>query len=209
MPIEFDPAWEYYVPSTEWLEAFEEEGRADGFARIMPGREDRHQRMNLGLRFGRGNPNYVKLHLGPEKQTRESQVPDFMTCHTCGQQFRPDRIDRKYCSMFCIVRLGAKKVIPVKNNCARCGKEFKPLYTKHRFCSRGCSAYLGAPQGPSNDLLCEFSQLYLAGTAMKTLCEHFNVKLSCLKKWKKKLGLESRKSGRPSVTISKKLMSLE
>lgn len=206
MPIEFDPEWEYYVPSIEWLEAFEDEHIAEKFDGLMPSKYDyRDRNFNFGLRFGRGNPNsYPQLHLGREKKGYKTTLSDFFVCPTCKQYFRPYRSREKYCSMFCVPRPGKKKILPKEDTCRRCHKTFKPLYANHKFCSRKCGSYLGAPQGPSDDKLNEFRRLYMSGATTKMMCAQFGIQLSCLKKWKKKLGLESRKPGRPSGTISPK-----
>lgn len=419
MPIEFDPEWEYYVPSTEWLEAFEDEDKINEFDRLVPNYINKHDKISAGVRFGRGNPDYYKPTIAYAKYSKTTiEIPpvdciwcgfnfrarsistrycstqcqtehkkskqvfksvtckncdkqfsvlensnrkycskncfeihqqsiihwltceycnnafrssrgnikycsrycyseyrrlnttvrietnckhcqrqftkqngsgnyfcsrqcfyqhprpsrknantckhcnaqfygsrrskycslscwvkhievSFKTCKLCGKlfkpkanrtqfcstkcghkgwvrqkrllpkfclkchkQFQPSRLTRMYCSKRCLP--GAIKVLPLELNCHKCHKTFKPLYTNHKFCSRKCGSYLGAPQGPSDDKLDKFRRLYMSGMAMKTMCAQFGVQLACLKKWKKKLGLESRKPGRPSGTISPK-----
>ena len=121
MPVDFDPAWEYWEPDPEiaqvmyccqsrgsLLDDLWSDTRNDGYI--------------LGMRFGRGNPNKGGFHLARPRSRKE------LACQTCGDLFVPRNPDHIYCSQEC------KRV-----ECEQCGELFAPRSKHSRFCTLSCA----------------------------------------------------------------------
>ena len=67
-------------------------------------------------------------------------MSDTKICPQCGEEFLPNRANRKYCSKACQVRAtNANKLKPLTPKiCKTCGKEFLPKCTNQKYCSRAC-----------------------------------------------------------------------
>jgi hypothetical protein len=120
MPEELDPEWEYWMPSLEWLEAMEDEGRYDDpmdgvFAAVDADYRPREKGTGTGFRFGRGSPdNYTPCKLGrPRYSAREvkemvdgpapTRTPPEYVCEGCGRSFA-SKVGRSFCSRECANR---------------------------------------------------------------------------------------------------------
>ncbi len=145
MPEQFDPAWEYWVPSPEMQEAFGDADAPRSFAGLTDARLGRGagRHHNMGVRFGRGDPDRPHLKLGRAKRTRESDLTP-IPCRGCGHYFLPDRRSRKHCSGACYRPPGrAKTYDPAPVPCPACRTPFAPRRPGQRYCSSRCGGGAG------------------------------------------------------------------
>lgn len=114
MPIEFNPAWEYWIPSNpEIAELLFESAKLKRFDGIFTDRGDTVP----GFGFGYGNPNSRLTRLAPEKAIRGPQKErKKLVCLNCNQTFIPMKSKpRIYCSNYCYrVYQHANKITPSK-----------------------------------------------------------------------------------------------
>lgn len=143
MAEQFDPAWEYWQPDPDIIEAMDCE-RLGAFADL--GLEDefgvrgrwQRGRDNYGFRFGRGNPNLIFIKFAPAKRGRahESKPAPRYECQQCGGGFDGSWGRRVYCRE-CVPDRG-KPLIGART-CRGCSVEFYPTERRHsRYCSPQC-----------------------------------------------------------------------
>lgn len=207
MPIEFDPAWEYWEPDPEIAYAmsvpitnrdlvseFYADVRRDGFT--------------CGMRFGRGNPDYCQTHLAPDRtKIRErSRWTENKYCVQCKQSFTPKYRKqiycRKKCSILGIPRDGSIRKLP-DMVCKQCKKVFRPVTAIRKFCSKACvHACNGVPTNgnrPSDIDPDKFAKMFLSDASIAEMAKVFNVSTVTVKKWRRRLKLPARKNGRPKA----------
>lgn len=213
---ELDPAWEYREDGGEVAELLAEaaaKGRGRGFAVLGLSPEgELDRRYNVGVRFGRGNPNHFEGWLAPArperperplKPVKPKRVPRpkvVCTCVRCGASFVPARPDRprSRCSRACNGRAEGlfAKVLPAVRTCG-CGREFPPRRAGHFACSPECAGRGEGSRGwvKKRQRMAEFAAGYAAGERMEALCARLNVHLVTAKKWRTRLGLKPRPPG--------------
>lgn len=134
MPDAIDERWEYWTPSEEWSEAFDDEQPPDS-DRIPTEVVDRGRAILAGYRVCSrpDDDTYLYFRLGHSRYERPDRLP-LRRCRSCPRLFTPRRDRQKYCSLSCSPwrRLGMY-------TCAECGCSFRPEYRGRVFCSRECS----------------------------------------------------------------------
>lgn len=140
MAMDFDPAWEYWMPDPEVAELLAESGLRCGINRIdqafMCDELPSGRSLYVGVRFGRGNPNFFRGRLRPLRpRVPRPESPDRLIyrprCRQCGERFWSSRIDKPYCSAYC-------RQQPRRATCKWCGREFRRT-TARRFCTQDCA----------------------------------------------------------------------
>lgn len=200
MPAELDPVWEYFTPDPE-VEEVVYARRACGLD-VLYDPEVSYRGANPGFRVGRGNPNHgAYLRLARPRPVRDREGISPRPCPSCGRVFTPMRRARVCCSKRCARlvywdgRCGADGR-PVRVACGECGVEFAPLWPGHRLCSRACASAAGA-RVSRKEVPDGFAEMYARGVPMKDLEAWFGVRKCQLKRWRRKLGLPARPTGRP------------
>lgn len=98
MPVEFDPAWEYFQPDPEFATG---ESGGGGFSRLPWAREETD---SIGFRFGRGNPNFCSFRFGPARGSEwDPPAPaiSLKRCVECNRLFKPTRPTKRFCATAC------------------------------------------------------------------------------------------------------------
>lgn len=148
MPEQFDPAWEYWEPNSQIVEAMGC-GRLGSFDDLGVEGEYgesfwtyRKGGSNFGFRIGRYNPDRLLIDpeplpflIGFDKPKVKEQR---RSCGWCTRNFTVTRTRKSYCGVCCPNTGG----YPVISNrvCVNCGCSFKPKRRRHSgFCSRKCS----------------------------------------------------------------------
>lgn len=124
MPVEFDPAWEYYVPDPEYVDE-----------RAFKEKEFLGQGFNISKR-----PN-GRTYLGKEKaskrQAENRRTVNYQKCLKCEARFVPRYSTSRYCSRRCS-NSRCRERRRLMANCLACGKQFAKYKKKLKYCSRGC-----------------------------------------------------------------------
>lgn len=151
MPVEFDPDWEYWVGDPEITDLLDEADDADPMARLWDYRLVEHE--SLGLRFGRGNPDFFRGRLArPKRQSDRPDIPR-INCKACRMGFQPTHRTKKYCSRKCrfvgydggwATRRENGTGPPAKGTatCPQCRSEFDRIKWDQKCCSRQCDGLL-------------------------------------------------------------------
>jgi predicted nucleic acid-binding Zn ribbon protein len=134
MPEHIDEAWEYWTPDVEIAEVLAEAAAPAAALDLVT-----DKRVELGLRFGKGDPDRALLREAREKPRcvagRPRELVD-VTC-PCGVTFRPDRAGRKYHSRACCA--SAQKFVPFASGCPVCGSTVPPGGNRNGLTKRYCS----------------------------------------------------------------------
>lgn len=128
-----EEGWEYFTSDSEVYEVVHQKKSKnyDGF--VEYGHES-NPRENIGVRFGKGNPDNFFGTLGPEKHNQRSDRLPAVVC-PCGGWFTPGRKGSKYCSRECYTSV--RSTIP-EVQCGECEMAFRPCREGIIFCSRSC-----------------------------------------------------------------------
>lgn len=137
VPVEFEAAWEYFVPSEEMLEAFGDQERSPKISDLFDPRDK--ERAGQGFVFGRGDPNYYRSHIGPEKPCRVREYRhQERHCKQCFRKFHPLRPTTAYCSKTC-AGAARRNGLYEERPCLECGRLFRPRKSTSRCCSTSCA----------------------------------------------------------------------
>lgn len=141
MPDYIDPSWEYWTPSIEMLQVFEDDSYdIDAIARIgIEWDRIRDVGGNLGFRFGRDEKSLKWLPYKLGRNTVKIKEERELKCRGCRRWFKPplEKPWRKYCCKSCRPICGAPRLIP-DCVCATCGIAFRPLTWTQEFCGWKC-----------------------------------------------------------------------
>lgn len=200
--ITFDPAWEYYTPDPEIHEILLETSTLHGFEGLINPRIEyndltgKSRYGNSGIRFGKGNPNYYKTRLGPERQTIERQTLTERECKNpkCKEWYMPVYNGQKYCRLSCRILPGRVKVLPRELNCLKCDRAFIPRYSTHYYCSRRCVAGMGGHR-PKVEELEIFKRMYEEGKSIPQIARVLGLSVAWTKKLRKRAGCPPRSLG--------------
>lgn len=133
------PSWEYWEPNPDIKEILNcpcVNDRLETIHEICSAKE--RNQVNIGFRFGNGNPNKVLLHQAKERSTQKSDSLCYhKLCPTCGRLFLPERSRQRCCGIECIPRLGKpRNLSDIK--CQTCPRVFRPKNATTKFCSKVC-----------------------------------------------------------------------
>lgn len=191
--LALDPAWEYYAPDPEVEEAVY--GRRARGLDVLYDPESVYGSANWGFRLGQGNPNSgACFRLRRERRPRPAD-PEPKRCPKCARLFVPARKCRVFCSRAC--RGGAPKRLPPSAKCKACAVSFTPRWEGHEFCSRACASRATAP-ARRTDPPADFAGAYASGASMREMSRMFGVQKCQLQRWRRRLGLPARPTGRPA-----------
>jgi hypothetical protein len=146
VPIDIDPEWEYWVGDPEITELLQ--SYAGSANRIDLLADDRlaDRGANLGIRFGKGNPDHCRFTLArprPERYRDDWEPISPRACSGCGFTFQPDRRGRRYCSSACAKPeccfYGSERCLP-DITCPICNVPFRPRTQESKFCSLACTS---------------------------------------------------------------------
>lgn len=129
MPVEIDPAWEYWAPHPEIQWVFDVS--AARFPRgFLPGLDG--PGTTTGMRYGRGRDTAMSAFRTVARATRETRTIPRVTCAACGWDFVPARPGPRFCSLAC----RDDGLAPA--TCLGCLDRFRPRCLGQRFCCRLC-----------------------------------------------------------------------
>ena len=142
MPEVFSESWEYHQPNPDLVDALADDQRCDGFDRFGIDQMRYADRgWNVGIRFGRGNPNGGRFWRAKPKRGREYDERPARNCPTCDTLFAPKYRSQVYCSRRCVP---AVKVLTERVCCVVCGGRFWPDRSNRVACSKRCGNTLAA-----------------------------------------------------------------
>lgn len=209
MPVEFDPAWEYFVPADEEVaELFD--GRRDGVRDydLAFGDDDKYRTtkrgLNPGIRFGLGEKQFRSLffRLGRAKKNRgRFSTLTTILCPTCGREFMPHRKEQVHCSDDCYKRPGAVRVRADSAVCLyeRCRKEFAPNRVGQAYCSRACGSKAAAAAGENVGVKhdrAEVARLFDEGVGTTEIARRLGTTRQVVRRILNELGKPKLKPGR-------------
>lgn len=205
---ELDPAWEYFLPDPEIVEAMGSK-TVRGF--MLLGLEEERGQDSIGFRFGRGNPNRCVFRFGREKVDKRlrPEMPE-VECLVCGTSFKPRRASHVLCSVMCVRDMGRRsrrhaEQVMEQRKCGECGLLFTPKHVGQSLCSLKCVSRRGTRAKAmlrvemsvigGTHAVAEFSRRWLSGDRSSMLAEAFKVSLATVKRVRRKLRLPARPSG--------------
>lgn len=148
MPEAFDPAWEYWEPDPETIEAMgsARTGTLDDLGVEGEFGQNpwsfRKGGKNCGFRLGRGNPDAGIIDPDPAPfqigHPRESKRIIRLACAHCTRGFDSSDERQTYCRV-CVPDRGRPRVQGAV--CVQCGAAFRPRERRYtRFCSPACGS---------------------------------------------------------------------
>lgn len=193
MPEQFDPAWEYWAPDPEIVEAMAvpKPSRFDGLAQT-----DEYLRIDqLGFRLGRAQPDHYMPAQAPywEEPWEDVAVDPawrLRECRVCAEPFRVLSKGQFYCGRSC----GATK----SPQCQRtlpdavclnplCKRTFRVRNDGQKYCCTACRTPPNQKLPPER-----FMKLVLAGHSYAEIAREYGVDRSACCKMANRLGLPKR-----------------
>lgn len=211
MPLEIDPAWEYFVadPEIQWI--FDIAG--SGVNKIeMLGHEERgsprhYPKKEMGFRFGKGDPNKCQpFRLKRAKPEREIITINPKRCPVCKKVFFPSRDTRMFDTKSCARiydwangRVDERLILPTEAKCEECGETFKPMYPGNILCSKQCVIKRMTKGNVRSPAFCQkFKEMWESGASRAEIAAELDVTPTHVRKIRKEIGLLPRPSGNHS-----------